>query len=69
MTAAPTPRCPWCHTARRVYPHGEREWWCSGCKRLFDSDPDEGDDYSDHNPAARIERTERNRHNPRRARR
>jgi len=53
------PRCPWCGTNRRVYEHGEREYFCSRCKRLFDDDPDEAGDYSDRNPAARLEREER----------
>jgi len=51
--------CPWCGTAKHVYPHGERECWCSRCRRLFDADVDEGGDWSDRNPTARLEREER----------
>ncbi len=57
--APPLPRCPWCGTNRGVYEHGEREYFCSRCKRLFDDDPAEGGDYSSRDPAARLEREER----------
>ena len=53
--------CPWCKTAKHVYAHGEREFFCSRCKRLFDNEPDEGGDWSDRNPAVRLEREERQR--------
>lgn len=36
------PRCPWCGNARRVYAHGSREFFCDGCKRIFDG-IDDGD--------------------------
>jgi len=32
---------------------------CPWCKRLFDDSPDEGGDFSDRNPAVRLEREER----------
>jgi len=51
--------CPWCKTAQYVYPEGEREFYCRQCKRIFDADPDEGGDFSDRNPAVRLEREER----------
>ena len=51
--------CPWCKTSQFVYEHGEREYFCRQCRRLFDDDPDEGGDYSSRNPAARLEREER----------
>lgn len=35
--------------------------YCHDCKAFYDDDPDEGGDYSDHNPAARLEREERQR--------
>jgi len=34
-------------------------YYCYRCKMQFDNDPDEGGDYSDWNPAARLEREER----------
>lgn len=55
MTA--TVRCPRC---KRAVKKGERsDYYCPSCDALFDDDPDEGGDYSDFNPAARIEREER----------
>lgn len=30
------PPCPWCGTAKKVYKHGDREFVCLGCKRIFD---------------------------------
>jgi hypothetical protein len=36
-------------------------YWCPKCRCQFDSEPDEGGDYSDHNAAARLEREERER--------
>ena len=32
----PLPPCPWCKTAKKVYKHGERDFVCLGCKRIFD---------------------------------
>jgi len=54
----PLPCCPWCGRRKSVSQAGEGQYWCSHCKRLFDDDPDEGGDYSDRNPAARLEREE-----------
>lgn len=54
----PTP-CPWCKTAKYVYAEGSHEFYCRQCKRIFDNDPDEGGDFSDRNPAVRLEREER----------
>ena len=51
------PPCPWCHTSRKVYPHGEREFFCGGCKRLFDLEKDGDVPYGD--PAKIAERRER----------
>jgi len=50
--------CPWCKTAKFVYEHGQREYWCSRCRRLFDDDPDEGGDYATGDPSRRIVRQE-----------
>lgn len=55
--------CPWCRTREHVYPHGQREFFCGRCKRLFDADPDEGGDYSD-DPSRRAERQERQSRRP-----
>jgi hypothetical protein len=58
MKTKTLPRCPWCGS-KQVYEDGERNFFCRTCKRVFDNDPNEGSDYSDRNPAARIEREER----------
>lgn len=53
-----TVRCPKCQHRQTQTPQGL--YWCDRCRALFDDDPDEGGgDYSDHNPAARLEREER----------
>jgi hypothetical protein len=39
---------------------------CRGCGAIFDDEPDEGGDWSDGNPAARLEREERRRERRRR---
>lgn len=36
-------------------------YWCERCRIMFDDDPNEGGDYSDRNPLARLEREERKR--------
>ena len=36
-------------------------YWCDGCRMQFDAEGDDGGDYSDVNPALRIEREERRR--------
>lgn len=51
------PPCPWCKTPKRVYPHGERNFQCLECKRIFDA-VDDGD-VSYGPPSRRIEREER----------
>lgn len=53
------PPCPRCRTNRHVNPHGREEFFCGKCCGVFDRDPDEGGTHSDWNPAARIEREER----------
>ena len=60
MTEQP-PRCARCNSDSRVYPEGERNWHCTRCHVSVDLDPDEGGDWSDRNPAARLEREERRR--------
>jgi hypothetical protein len=51
------PECPWCHSRKKVYivPSG---YQCLACDRIFDDQPDEGGDFSDFNPALRLQRAE-----------
>jgi len=50
--------CPFCGD-RRIITYAGGLYRCHKCDRLFDNDPDEGGDYSSHNPGVRIEREER----------
>lgn len=60
--AANLPKCPVCRSNKSVLARkGDATYQCLGCSAWFDSDPDEGGDYSDRNPAARLEREERRR--------
>jgi len=61
MTKAKKPICPRCKTAKNVVAQGVvgDMFVCTKCGGLLDSDPLEGGDFSDHNPAARLEREER----------
>ncbi len=56
------PPCPRCQKTNNVTvgagKPGERLMYCSGCRAMFDDDPDEGSDYSDRDPAARMIREE-----------
>ena len=52
------PTCPACGSPKAI-PFGPRTYRCGNCDGLYDDDPSEGADYSDRNPAARIERAER----------
>lgn len=53
------PRCIKCKHNDQVYEDGDRNFWCRRCHVGF-SPPEPGDgDYSDWNPAARLEREER----------
>jgi ribosomal protein L37AE/L43A len=54
------PACPGCGRRKSVVRAGDL-FKCTKCGALFDDDPDEGGDYSDRNPAARIDRMERRR--------
>lgn len=56
------PKCPPCNTAKNVKPFGLTGtlFHCSKCHGTFEPDG-EGGDYSDRNPAARLEREERRR--------
>ncbi len=62
------PKCPRCKSTASVVESGDRNYWCNDCKCLFDDDPNEGGDYSDINPAVRLERQERNKPPQRRRR-
>ena len=50
-------RCPRCKgpQAKRG-PHSI--YWCEKCRAQFDDDPNEGGDYDDQDPSARLERDE-----------
>ncbi len=56
-------RCPKCNRKQSARPGDVKDvlYWCPSCNMQFDAMPDEGSDYSDHNPAARMERQERQR--------
>ena len=50
------PKCPRCGRIKAVRPEGDN-YRCTVCRALFD--PSDDGDYSDRNPAARMEREER----------
>ena len=54
------PKCPRCGRVKAVQKAGGF-FHCNGCGATFDDDPNEGGDWSDRNPAARLERQERRR--------
>lgn len=53
-------RCPKCGTPQTPGA-GQTIFFCHKCRMQFDNDPDEGGDFSDRNPAARLEREDRRR--------
>lgn len=54
-------RCPRCNgKGQQANPEGSI-FKCTKCGGFFDNEPDEGGDWSDRSPAARIERQERRR--------
>lgn len=57
------PPCPRCNTAKKSTVAGLTgdTFHCGRCGGLYDNEPDEGGSHSDRNPAARLERQERNR--------
>ena len=59
-------RCPRCGRPQNGTGRADTIYYCAPCRAQFDNDPDEGGDYSDRSPAARLEREERNRGNKRR---
>lgn len=60
MSTNTKPKCPQCGRIKAVVQAGEF-FHCNKCGATFDNEPDEGGDYSDRNPAARLERAERKR--------
>lgn len=56
-TERPTVRCPACQRPQQAQ-RPNTIYFCRNCNCQFDDDPDEGGDYLDSNPAARLERTE-----------
>lgn len=58
MPKPETVRCPKCNRPQRDT-GADSIYWCSHCRMQFDT-TDDGGTYSDHNPAARLEREERN---------
>ena len=51
-------RCPKCDGLVEAG-EGQDTFWCIRCRAMFDDQPDEGGDYSDRDPSARMEREER----------
>lgn len=54
------PPCPACG-CKKADPQKGGFFRCTRCDGLYDSDPSEGGDHHDRNPAARLEREERQR--------
>lgn len=54
-------KCPGCGKPQAADPNPDKIYYCPKCGAQFDSTPDEGGSYSDRNPAARLEREERER--------
>lgn len=53
-------RCPKCNRSQ-PYRSPDALYRCPACEMTFDREGDDGGDYSDVNPAARLEREERQR--------
>jgi len=51
------PKCIRCGSNRAVYHDGDRNYYCTSCKIVFDDEPDEGGDWSNR-PSQRLEREE-----------
>lgn len=51
-------RCPKCGR-KQLYRSQDAIYRCGPCGVMFDNDPSEGGDFSDHNAAARLERADR----------
>ena len=59
MPNTPTPKCPGCGSGKHQRMNDTIK--CLRCGAFYDDDPDEGGTHSNYNPAARLEREERNR--------
>jgi len=57
MRQSEMPLCPACRTKKHVFPvpYSSTRFHCNDCHGTFEPD-DEGGDYSDRNPAARLMR-------------
>lgn len=55
----PACRCPRCNV--KGLAAGQDTWKCPRCGGFFDDRPEEGGDYSDRDPARRLEREEERR--------
>lgn len=54
------PNCPMCGNNRNAIARADGQFYCKVRDHgLYDRDSNEGGDYSDRNPAARLERAER----------
>jgi ribosomal protein L37AE/L43A len=56
--AKPTVACPKCGRQQPIRT-ADALYWCEHCRGQFDGQPEEGGDYSDRDPSARLERQER----------
>lgn len=58
MAKPPQVACPKCQR-KQAKRSADAIYYCENCRAQFDDSPDEGGTYSDRNPAARLEREER----------
>ena len=64
MNRPPDPdkvRCPKCGRKQTKRPGTDAIYYCTVCHVQFDNDPDEGGDYSQYDPAWRLEKQKRRR--------
>lgn len=62
MAKTPAGQCPRCN--QKLFKLGpDSTAYCENCKAYVSDTPDEGGDYSDRNPSARLEREERRKAN------
>jgi hypothetical protein len=57
----PTVSCPSCRRKQAAKPGNDAMYRCTWCQACFDNDPNEGGDFEDENPAARLVREEQRR--------
>lgn len=58
MAASTLPSCPQCQSSKHTRAQAGGTFVCGKCGGQFDNDPNEGGDYSDRDPAARLLRRE-----------